>query len=242
MKLQTYSARVVLACAFLISPTGPNGAHAGSGSVNDDGTIDLTVNLRFPATADILSNVEAEITRASRIIWDATEGQLAFGEVRITCTNTDEDLADVWLYAEGRRSHASLDCDATTLGRSGRHVTQYDGLGRFGAVLAHELGHLALGLHDEYPKSGDCWGANVCIEEDGTTVTERNQCLMQQAPGFSWTEFCVPSNHDLVRGDGLSCSEMPVDSCSSNCELYNHATGQYTSCRNLPIPVSTVQP
>ncbi len=209
---------------------GPSRTHAGSGIVNPDGTIDITLNVRFPPTPEIMAEIQAEVVAASEIIWDASEGQLRFGTVTIGCGNVNEDLADMWVFPQSGRAGTSFRCDGSLLGESGAHVTQFLPSSS-GLVLAHEFGHLALGLGDEYDEQnrfGACWGFGRCMETD--EITERNQCLMQlQGPaGMTWSEFCTVDGHDTIVGDGLSCEEQEVPhGCEDNCHLFNHDTNRY---------------
>lgn len=213
---------VLLAVALTLSPV-----HAGNGRVNNDGTIDITVSFRFPPTDADVASFQNEIIAASQLLWDASEGQLRFGNVTMICGTVNEDLADIWLFPQSGRAGTSFWCDGSGLTRRGVHINQFlpDSTG---AIVAHEFGHLALGLGDEYSEQsrfGACWGYGECIPEDGVTPTEQNQCLMQQIAGLSWSEFCTAGNHDLLRGQGTPCA-TPTPGCA-NCNLFNPTTGLY---------------
>lgn len=197
-------------------------AMAGSGVVNNNGTIDITINLRFPPTAADLTNVQNQVTDASGFLWDASEGQLRFGNVTIACGAVNEDLADMWVIPGNNRAGTSFRCDGTKLQVLGAHVTQF--LANGGDVMAHEFGHLALGLGDEYDEQsrfGACWGIGPCVQTPA--LTERNQCLMQ-SEGF--TEFCTATGHDLVVGEGTPCTAGSAP-CTDNCQLFSPTTGRY---------------
>lgn len=195
-------------------------AHAGSGSVNADGTIDITVNIRYPADDDELDRIRDLMTDASETLWDATDGQMRLGDVTLTCSDSNEDLADIWLYPYDARSYSAWDdCEGTALGVAGKHITQFDD-SRGGIVIAHELGHLALGLLDEYAEGtfGNCMESS-----DG-----QNQCLMQG--NGAWSELCVPSNHDQLQGEGSPCTPGAAtegDQVEDGCERFNPDTGNY---------------
>lgn len=100
-------------------------ALAGSGQINNTGTIDITVNFRFPPTTGDITNFRSQVTGASRVIWDASEGQLRFGNVTMTCGSVNEDLADFWIYQQPGRSGTSFYCDGSGLGRLGMHIAQF---------------------------------------------------------------------------------------------------------------------
>jgi hypothetical protein len=214
----------------------PGPLRAGSGVVNDDGTIDVTVYFLFPPTADDIDRLEEQVTRASEKFWDASDGQLRFGTVTISCSAVDEDLADVWIYPQNGRSYADSDADGSALGEPGRHITLFHEDIK-GSTIAHEFGHLALGLGDEYREDnrfGACWGIGLCIE--AADDTSRNQCLMQSKLD---SEFCTAAGHDTLMGDGEACpcdrkgedSECPEcpegAPCDTNCEFWNSEEGDY---------------
>ena len=201
-------------------------AFGGSGRINSDGTIDLVVNLKFPASASVLTTVRDRFTEASRLLWDASEGQLRIGRVTIRCSETNEDLADFWLFANPLRSNSPVNGLSTL----GAHVTQF--FGDSGSVFAHEFGHLGFGLNDEYSDSQTaCGSAGFCIEESPAAFSEVNQCLMQQVPGLSWSEFCVTSNHDQLKGNNTACRVNPPFSdgapCATRCAAWNTTTMRY---------------
>lgn len=209
-------------------------AIAGSGVVNNDGTIDITINLRFPPTAGDITTVQDQVTAASAIIWDASEGQLRFGNVTLTAGAVNEDLADMWVFAQDGRAGVGFRCDGSNLQAPGVHVNQYLPSST-GGVLAHEFGHLALGLGDEYSEQsrfGLCWGYGLCIET--AALTEQNQCLMQQAAGFSWTELCTSGGHDLVVGEGTPCTAGAAP-CATNCQFFNPTTGLYETSQQTDL-------
>jgi hypothetical protein len=206
-------------------------ARAGSGSVNNDGTIDVTINLRFPPTAADITNVQNQVTAASQVLWDASEGQLWFGDVTLTCGSVNEDLADMWVFADAGRAGVTFWCDGSGLGRSGIHVSQFLPSST-GIVLAHEFGHLALGRGDEYSEQsrfGACWGYGPCIEN--ANLSEQNQCLMQQSAGFTQTEFCTAGAHDTLVGNNVMCLVNPPSvngaPCLTNCQFWNTNTLRY---------------
>lgn len=210
----------------------PAAVQAGSGQIQNDGSIDVTVNFRFPPTAADILDFRQQITDASHVLWDASEGQLYFGDVTITCGSVNEDLADIWVYAQSGRAGCSFYCDGSGLSRNGYHIQQFLP-NSTGPVVAHEFGHLALGLGDEYSEQnrfGACWGIGPCIE----APTEQNQCLMQQSAGLSWTEFCTTAQHDLVRGQGSPCGTVPAG-CADNCHLYNPTTGRYETTQETDV-------
>lgn len=106
------------AAAILCITTTP--ALAGSGSVNSDGTINLTANFRLPPSATQITTAQNNFIEASRLLWDATEGQLLINNVGIQCSRVNEDQADFWLFAQPLRFNSCLGCLTT----AGGHATQ----------------------------------------------------------------------------------------------------------------------
>ena len=207
----------ILAAAAFAAP-----AFAGGGSFNNDGTIDFTLNFRFPPNQGTIDLLKTRITDASHRLWDSSDGQIRFGTVTFTCTRVNEDLADVWLYPqEGRATSGS------GISIPGKHINLYTD--DAGTTIAHEFGHLALELGDEYSEQkrfGKCYGIGPCIDTGDDTT--QNQCLMQSS---SWTEFCTDGRHDLLQGNNAACLVNPPDAngapCSDKCELWNIDTLRY---------------
>ena len=82
--------------------TGPIGhpAHAGTGTLDQDGTLDFTINFRFPASEALLDEIEDVVTGTARLLCDATDGQMVIGTVTFTEGQVAEDQADVWVTLE----------------------------------------------------------------------------------------------------------------------------------------------
>jgi len=217
----------------------PATSTAASGVVNSDGTIDITINVRFPPTAADLTTIRNVVTAASQVLWDASEGQLRFGDVTVTCGSVNEDLADLWMFPGNLRAGTAFWCDGSGLSRVGVHINQYLG-STTGIVVAHEFGHLALGLGDEYDEQsrfGACWGFGPCIE--AANLTEQNQCLMQQPGGFTQTEFCTAAGHDTIVGNNGACLVNPPAAngapCATNCQFWSTNTLRYETSQQTAI-------
>ncbi len=197
--------------------------------------INFTINFRYVPTDNDLQRARQAIEDANDIICDATDGQMVFGLVTITGGSVNESQADVWIYPQNGRSNTSL-CN---LDADGAHINLFnDDIN--GRVLAHELGHLALCLGDEYGEQ--CRNSQGCglgpAFESGTTDAQNNT-LMQSTVQ---TEFTVPINHDPVRGDAIPCPSPACEAlmdmeCNSNfyCPGYNTTTMRYESSHHSLI-------
>ncbi|QMU28717.1 VWA domain-containing protein [Adhaeribacter radiodurans] len=212
-------------------------AVAPTNSFGIRGVMDFSVNFRYiPAPADI-TRVRTAIENASDIICDATDGQIVFGTVTITAGGTNDDRADVWILPQGGRSGVSFFFNGSGFGNLGSHIDLYQG-GIDGGVLAHELGHLAFGLGDEYDEQcrfgGPC---GIGQAFDPGTIDARNNTLMQQS-GIDQTEFTVAANHDLLRGDGTNCVTNNCGGTAmdcSTCQGFNGNTNRFESSQHTLI-------
>jgi len=229
-------------------------ASAGSGTVHQagaqQGQIDFTVKFMFPPDEHMLDGFKFACQEASDIICEATEGQMRFGEITIVGgTTVNSDLVDMFVYPFDGRANASLCLMAPgvpcyALEQPGGRILLYATSSvspYFDALtIAHEMGHLAMDLGDEYDEQsymGACWGIGPCIEFDQTD--DVNTCLMQlenqviQSPPPH--ELCVSSNHDLVGGDPMipACTDPMTlgcpPPCEDNCVYWNAGTCRYES-------------
>ncbi|MBI4600655.1 MAG: HYR domain-containing protein [Planctomycetes bacterium] len=204
------------------------------------GEIFMTVTFAFPPSEEIRWQLREEITEASRILWDSTDGRIRIGDVTFACSPVVEDEAAMLVLPMGGRSRAEMfgnrdDGYHKGLFTLGHHVTLFaDDI--VALTIAHELGHLALGLGDEYDDQdrselGDCWGYGQCLHPD--LMSEVDQCLMQKNSahldperGIDFSELCSFANHDWDIGDCLSCEEEPVPDIpgceEENCGYFNH--------------------
>ncbi|MFK7936262.1 MAG: VWA domain-containing protein [Saprospiraceae bacterium] len=204
-----------------VAPANPHGIR---------GVMNFTINFRYLPTDAEVNNLIGEIETANDILCDATDGQVVFGNVTITTGTTNEDAADIWVPIFSSRSYAAID----GLNTAGSHITLFrDDLD--GRTIAHELGHLAYGIHDEYGencRSGGC-GIGACIlgSEDAN-----NTSLMDNYWQLSdFSEFCTAANHDQARGNSGSCNTpascADEDECDNGfyCPGFNTNTGNYES-------------
>jgi hypothetical protein len=228
---------LVLALVFGVAGS----AHAGGGSVDSDGSVNLNFHFRFPPSQAEIDRVVSQTKRASRLLCDATEGQMRIGAMRIGSGGAHEPAGDVWYYPPGAIGRSRNDGGLTD--PSGRVYLAYDSIRA--DVHAHELSHLIYRLGDQYDEQrrfGSACGNGPSFDDGATD--ERNHSMMQQAsfqrcvaPGGGRTgtscyedadcdtaagetcplpdlmsEFAVDSNYDVLRGD----SALPADTCPAN--------------------------
>ncbi len=199
------------------------------------GLMNFTINYRYVPTPDDLQRLRTAIDGANDILCDATDGQIVFGTVTITAGNVNEDRADVWILPQGGRSGVSFYPDGSGFGRLGVHINLLqDGVS--GPVLAHELGHLAFGLGDEYDEQCRFGGACGIGQAFDAAMTPQNNTVMQDE---NQSELTVAANHDLLRGNATVCptpSGCPGDTtrCQDgvSCTAFNNTTGRYESTQH----------
>ena len=200
MTSRLYSLSLVTLLAFgLATPD----ASAGDGKYSTLlGTWDFGVSMRFNATKQQLDRTKLEFGKASDLIYDASDGQQEFGDVFVCNNKGAGKAAEVWVLPPGTSWCSQA---PGRFGVRGQHIEQcYDDMVFSNAkadgswVVAHEWGHHAYGIKDEY--SGPTNGDKECVVVPAA-VNQRTACLIENfwnhgADGASLTEWCVASNHD----------------------------------------------
>lgn len=219
------------ACALLLLAS-PRAARAGDGTVNG-ATADISVYFSYDETDANLA-VDGPwhtlFKEASRLLWNATEGQLRFGKI-VAYKNCPESLdrADFVVMNDTSGARANV----RGIGQRNRHLwisqthksTTGAARGQLGCV--HEWGHYHFGLYDEY--LGEKWNgagtarvaANVknqytrcvldaasskcCIMDAGTTIPTKNER----------TEFCTRAS------DGFAGTSHTPGAAAGGFNYYN---------------------
>ena len=208
-------------------------ALAGRGGVEDpSGRLTFQVAYRSQPTYQDVAEVQAALTRTAEILCDATEGQVRVGRVRLTSSPADEDAASLWLHDGDAASGGPWSAAGGDLGRLGAHMDVFSSARLRPDRLAHLLGHHAFGLGDQYDEQRRRGGAcGIGPGFEASRLDERHHSIMQAAGGMRclegplsgqeclrddecagapcepWlsSEWSVPSNHDLLRGDAGVC-------------------------------------
>lgn len=245
----------MLALVFVISIAGTVFAGDGTFTTSNgiDGTFNFCVALRFNATATQIQKIQKAFQKASDILADATEGHHRFGTINIINNAGPEDIAsaefvvgnDLGIRGSAppaehigygvHRWHVATDysefADVSAL-----PPNNMDDPGLYAAafMIAHEFGHHAYGLADEYsgldltkpPNQqhvglhANCApGPNPGSQFQGHDDANLSYCLMddyKQRGGlsipnssdprykYSLDEFCVASNHDKPDQNGFN--------------------------------------
>lgn len=189
---------------------------------------DLDVSLEWDARNDTgyLAQLRTDLRRASELLYDWTNGQLALGRVRIFHNRERWNLADVRIYATNRlrpnsdRGGIVQQTTITTNGH-GEEVVFYPGRVRIGATwnqyganrgavgedwpraLAHELSHYLLFLSDNYIGFANVGGRQVLVGIEGCRGAMNNPYREEQSeyhPLTGWTTYCQNTLSQLENG------------------------------------------
>lgn len=240
--------RVALLCLLLAIPPL---AYPGDGSIDPaNGNMEFQINFRYPPTDPQIANAKLALNLMSQMICDATDGQVKVSEIRLTGGAAEEDRAAFWFFSTGFRSGGSIALNGSSLITLGSHLNLSGGAQFRADVLAHEMGHHAFGLGEQYDEQRRFGGAcGIGRGFEAGTIDEQNHSLMQQTgiprcvggtdDGSScrWdaecdsnscqpslmSEFSVATNHDLVRGDNVVCPGGPITSIELNGGLNENA-------------------
>jgi hypothetical protein len=206
--------------------------------------VDFNVNYAYAPTQADIDEIEAVIQGAHRILCDATEGQLGFGNVWLTSGAGGKSRADVWIMPPGMWQRSSnlgfiLEDHSRVFLMPGNR-TMY--------TFAHEMGHAVFRLRDEYGEqnrfgrydgigfaiepgicsiTGDrCWtsancdGAETCNHSTTAPITLTDQIhtiMARPLMGGSWPNQEVP--HECVNPNLDELDPPPtssLDPCRSD--------------------------
>lgn len=209
---QLSAATALLLSILWVSPA----AQAGPGYlevVSDKGAIHVRVSVRYDAASDELAEWEAAFEEASKILYEATEGQFYIADVVVCNSCLGGDQADIWLYDTLDRSYVDNWGLGTAIGTPDLRghfsaVTCLDPARGGAPTVAHEFAHYVLGLYDEY--QGFCCSIppfcqdRYCTDPGGSD----SACLLENYKLRPRTELCGPWNHDLYDDPATPiCSE-----------------------------------
>jgi hypothetical protein len=123
------------------------------------GRFDLFVSFEYDPDENNVAQWRRCFEHASKLIFDATHGQMQIGKIVYSVHRSGAESADAWiLFKEGLSGHIG-----GRLGEIQSHmkICQDEKLRPY--VIVHELGHYALHLGDEY--DGLMGSAPVCTKD-----------------------------------------------------------------------------
>ena len=220
---------------------------------------DLSVSLEWDARYDtrFMAQLQTDLARASELLFQASHGQAAFGNVTIFYDRENWDRADIRIYASNRvRPSAMIG------GVVGQEVTDpitqtvlYDpGQVRMGAIwnrfgsttgnlsedwprtLVHELGHYLFFLEDNYVglKNGQITAVTTCpgLMGDSYTATWQYQTSASWSPGCNATF----SNQTTGRADWATIQTFYPALITPTLPLSTLPSGPL----HLPLPLTEI--
>ena len=123
----------------------------GTGRFKDN-KFDFTVVANFSMTAADWTAWERAIRKGSELFWNASEGQMSFGQVFVCDDSVGIDTAEMILHSSGDPSYATIG----GYGQPGQalHLMPYVTT-RGPLTILHEMGHHVWGLNEEYSQTPD---------------------------------------------------------------------------------------
>jgi len=219
----------------------------------------LHLNLYYNYDETDMDSFQNAFNESSMLMYNAMDGQMQFGTIRVSKNSAFEDKADFWVLSGSGGANAG---GFGILGNSGAHVTIYRETHRFTAEdgpggnergqfgIVHELGHHAFDLRNEYhggppfyPSGRYCISETsdvACIMDGGTTVHpthHRTEWCTDPADGLTTAHVTAPVNHQEYE-HGEACWETIVDYCSSE---YGITLSEPTAV-NTALPTGHVEP
>lgn len=191
-------------------------AFPGSKGTMNNGLMEIGVTFLYPPTAAQLTSVKQQIQKASQILCDATDGQVRIKKAWLAEGGGAQDQGDIWIWPQGGRSGVSFYYSGAGLGTSGSHIDIFqDGIR--GDIIAHELGHHAFGLGDQYDEQSRFGGACGIGPGFDAGWNERAHSIMQQI-GAQVCAVADPANPGLFVGAGGGCLTNADCAAGQTCE------------------------
>ena len=128
-------------------------------AADDTGYFDLVVSLDWnPDQAARDGILKAAFEAFAETVWDASEGKHKLRKVRVYLDGQEKKSADVYIRNAAGRANANVNGFGAAGGRINMFMKTSGGGTRtgqqVGLTLAHEMGHYAYGLYDEYKEAG----------------------------------------------------------------------------------------
>lgn len=162
------------------------------------GKFHLIASFRHNADQARIDEWKASFVQASRLLFEATDGQHQIGTLTFCNDTTGGPIADLWLEepnGESSSRHGGI-------GRPGIFAHLWGDERMHPFIVVHELGHLLYHLHDEYDSASSlgtaCVGgstSDACIMEGSVNDGDRFDVDGALIIG-RMRRFCVASNHD----------------------------------------------
>jgi FG-GAP repeat len=199
----------------------PHEAFAGKGKVTPPGPndpigaeamVEAFVHVAYPPTQGDIDDMSEKLRRAARMICDATDGQVLINNIYLERNGLSANNADVIWYPEGYITRFIASRNGNHYGHAEAEFRVADQVA-FRAI-AHEFGHLLLGLGDQYDRQrrGGTTGCGQGPSLQESVMTSSNHSIMQKydtycADGMG-NETLTKCNYDIDCAGGEVCYEF----------------------------------
>ncbi|MGM0498069.1 MAG: VWA domain-containing protein [Bacteroidota bacterium] len=157
----------------------------------EDGKFDLVVSLGWIPDADDKTKLKTVFELFAQDVWTMTEGHHSLRRLYVYTPNTQTNKTREWSKADIRFLNTADAANATIAGfkKTGRIFVDDDlsDLSEVGHALAHELGHYAYAVYDEYK---DDQGPKPGFPH--TNDTPKNSIMNYH---WEWQNFSVPDDY-----------------------------------------------
>jgi len=160
----------------------------------EDGKFDLVVSLGWTPDAADKTKLKTVFELFAQDVWTMTEGHHSIRRLYVYTPNTDTNKARDWSKADIRFLNTADAANATIAGfkKTGRIFVDDDlsDLSEVGHALAHELGHYAYAVYDEYK---DDQGPKPGFPH--TNDTPKDSIMNYH---WQWQNFSVPDDYESL--------------------------------------------
>ena len=139
----------------------------------NNGRFNLSISLRYMPAEQELGFLCQVVQQASRVLFDATDGQHSIGQVHFAPDGLGGEDADIWIHPDDEVWPNST---AARIWFRGSSLDMSQDFMHHPTILAHELAHYLYDLRDEYNNGSSC---------QGDITTEAS--LME---GYNWNVNC----------------------------------------------------
>ncbi|MEM8997857.1 MAG: hypothetical protein AAGF23_23960, partial [Acidobacteriota bacterium] len=189
--------------------------------------VEIDVHVMAPPIGDELDILEQNLKEAALMICDVTDGRVKVTDFRLDSSDYSSDQADIFVWPSGTPLNALVTGPPNPFGygRKARfNINERPG------VIGHELGHLVLGLKDQYHHDHQSIGCGRAYSLDTRHETPQVNTIMRRYHSVCLDPLGVAANPRLncwttswcegQLGAGARCSA--VDPMSSEMNTSPH--------------------
>lgn len=216
-------------CAVMVWFLAPSTSLLGGNGRFHNGAFDIIVTLDSHVIEADIVEIRERLTEASRILFDATDGQARLGHVFVLKNNVGREFAD--MFIQKTRPTSPSNRDANVVGRIGQvglkgvYLWTDDDIEdsveeRAAITIAHEFGHYFFDLRDEYRNAaGRKRSSSECVSDRGSD----EGCTSPGSPVSTPAPFsaCLMDNFKRS-GRYFDAGSEPVHTVTEFCWSGNH--------------------